>query len=164
MHIKTNIAKFFKSFRYAASGVVGAIASERNMRFHIGAAAFVIWIMRFYELTAGESAVLYLCIGAVLALELMNTAVESIVDLVSPEKNDMAKKAKDCAAGAVLVMAFMSVITAVYILWDTAVFRHICSVLTDRPYRLCIFAVLAFLWLAWVFGKKNNTDSKEERK
>ena len=75
----------------------------------------------------------------------------------------MAKKAKDCAAGAVLVMAFMSVITAVYILWDTAVFRHIWNVLTDRPYRLCIFAVLAFLWLAWVFGKTNN-DSKEVRK
>ena len=163
MRIKTNIGRFFKSFRYASAGLTSAIASERNMRFHLGAAAFVIWIMRFYELTLGESAAIYICIGAVLSLELVNTAIESIVDLVCPEKNDMAKKAKDCAAGAVLVMAFMSVITAVYILWDTKVFRHIWKVLTDRPYRLCIFAVLAFLWLAWVFGKKNN-DSKEVRK
>ena len=163
MRIKNNLIRFAKSFRYAAAGLLSAVVSERNMRFHIGAAAFVIWIMRFYELTLGESAAVYVCIGAVLSLELMNTAVESIVDLVSPEKNDMAKKAKDCAAGAVLVMAFMSVIVAIYILWDTRAFRHIWDVMTDKPYRLCIFAVFAFLWLAWVFGK-NNTDSKEVRK
>ena len=161
MHTRTNIKRFVKSFGFAAQGLAGAVRTERNMRFHLGAAAFVIWVMRFYELSACENAVLYLCIGAVIASELLNTAVESIVDLVSPEKNDMAKKAKDCAAGAVLVMAFMSVICAVYILWDTAAFTHIWDVLTDRPYRLCILAGAAVLWLVWVFAGENKNDSEE---
>ncbi|MBR1421937.1 MAG: diacylglycerol kinase family protein [Ruminococcus sp.] len=164
MRTGNNIKGFLRSFGFAAQGLISCVNSERNMRFHIGAAVFVIWIMRFYCLSAAKSAVLYLCIGAVIALELINTAIESVVDLVSPDKNNKAKKAKDCAAGAVLVMAFISVICAVYILWDTAVFAHIWEVMTDKPYRICILAALTAIWLVWVFFPRKSEEVENEQK
>ncbi len=156
MRISKSLVRFFKSFGYAAEGISRAVRTQRNMRFHLGAAAFVVWMMHFYDLTDAESAVLFLCIGGVIGAELFNTAVESTVDLVTKEKNDIAKTAKDCASGAVLVMALVSVVCGVFILWDTAVFAHIWKVMTDRVWHMAAFASAALLWLWFVFGYGND--------
>ena len=160
MRISKSFIRFLKSFGYAARGIASAVRTERNMRFHLGAAAFVIWIMRFYDLTGAESAVLFLCIGGVIGAELFNTAAESLVDLVTKDRNDIAKKAKDCASGAVLVMALVSVICGVFILWDTAVFAHIWTVMTDRVWRIAAFLALLLLWLWFVFCFGDNKDKE----
>ena len=57
---KTGIGRFFKGFVYAFEGVVSCIKTERNMRFHIGAAVLVILLMRFYGLSAAETAAVYI--------------------------------------------------------------------------------------------------------
>ena len=106
---KTGIGRFFKGFVYAFEGVVSCIKTERNMRFHIGAAVLVILLMRFYGLSAAETAAVYICIGIVISLELVKTAVEDAVDMACKEKNPLDNKAKDCEAGAVHIEAVGSV-------------------------------------------------------
>ena len=87
------------AFRCAGAGIAYAFTSQRNLKIHL----------RISE--AGWLAVV-LCIALVMALELVNTAIESVVDLVSPEWNLLAKRAKDCAAGAVYLAAFASIVVA----------------------------------------------------
>ncbi|AZK46842.1 diacylglycerol kinase family protein [Paenibacillus lentus] len=101
--------KWSDTFRYAAEGIVSALRSERNMRIHLIATVIVLLAAMYFRLSGRDIAVLLIVIGLVIAAELINTAIESIVDLVSPEWHPLAKKAKDTAAGAVLVMAMVAV-------------------------------------------------------
>lgn len=75
------------------------------MRIHLTAASCVLVAAGVLELSIGEWSLLILCIGLVLMAELLNTAIESLVDLVSPERHELARQAKDMAAGAVLTAA-----------------------------------------------------------
>ena len=88
-----------RSFRYAAAGIAQCLLRERNFRIHITAVCTVIWLSRFYPFARGEKALLAALCGLVLAAELMNTAVERTVDLVTQERRPLAKYAKDAAAG-----------------------------------------------------------------
>ena len=99
-----------KSFRYAIAGVVAAAKSERNMRIHIVAAVAAISLGVCLGLSVCEWAVIILCIALVMSLECANTAVEASVDLSSPDIHPLAKKAKDCAAGAVLLASIGSAV------------------------------------------------------
>lgn len=107
--------KFFKSFGYALKGLYLALRAELNMRIHALAILVVTVVGIFLSLTAIEWAIIALTIGFVLAMELVNTAIEELVDLVSPEHNPQAGKIKDIAASAVLVAAIVAVVVAVYI-------------------------------------------------
>lgn len=93
------------SFLHALSGVAAAVKGERNMRIHLIAVAVVVALGAWFGLARSEWVAIILCCAIVISLECMNTAVEAAVDLVSPEIRPLAKKAKDCAAGAVLVSA-----------------------------------------------------------
>jgi diacylglycerol kinase (ATP) len=105
------------SFKYAWAGVRYAFITQRNFRIHtvIGTAAISLGI--FLGVTGVEMAIVGLTIALVLVLELLNTALESVVDLtVKQTYHELAKIAKDCAAGAVLVAAIASVLVASLIL------------------------------------------------
>ena len=106
----------FSSFRYAWQGITYAARTQRNFRIHLGIAVFV-WTMCFLlSLSFLESAVLTAMVALVLVLELINTALESVVDLtVQQTYHDLAKIAKDCAAAAVLIGAIASLLVAVLI-------------------------------------------------
>ena len=91
---------FLRSFAAAGSGIWQAIRQERNLRFHLAAAALVLYGRSFYSFSAAEDAALFLTMGSVIAAELVNTAVERAVDLCCPRPNPLAKLAKDAAAGA----------------------------------------------------------------
>lgn len=98
------------SFKYAWAGVSYAFKTQRNFRIHVFVGALVIGLGFFIELSAVEMAVISLTIGAVLTMELLNTAIESVVDLtVKQSYHELAKIAKDCAAAAVLISALVSV-------------------------------------------------------
>ena len=97
-----------KPFRYAIAGVVAAVKGERNMRIHVVAAIAAISLGAWLGLLAYEWAIIIICIALVMSLECLNTAIEAAVDLASPELHPLAKKAKDCAAGAVLLVAIGS--------------------------------------------------------
>lgn len=106
----------FASFRYAWEGVTYATRTQRNFRIHLGIAVFV-WIMCFVlSLSLLETAVLTAMVALVLVLELINTALESVVDLtVQQTYHELAKIAKDCAAAAVLIGAIASLAVAMLI-------------------------------------------------
>ncbi|MDR3592415.1 MAG: diacylglycerol kinase family protein [Negativicutes bacterium] len=96
------------AFRHAADGIVHSFKSQRNLKFHVAAAAAAVVLAAYFRLSAAEWGLLALTIAGVIAAELFNTAVEAMVDLVSPQVHHLAKTAKDAAAGAVLVMALAS--------------------------------------------------------
>jgi diacylglycerol kinase (ATP) len=103
----------FLSFKYAWAGLSYAFNTQRNFRIHLALGALAIGLSAFLRLRAVEMAVIGLTIGAVLAMELLNTAIESVVDLtVKQTYHELAKIAKDCAAGAVLVSALAAVLVA----------------------------------------------------
>jgi len=97
-------------FLYAIAGVVAAVKGERNMRIHVVAAIAAISLGAWLGLSVCEWAVVIICIVLVMSLECANTAIESAVDLASPDIHPLAKKAKDCAAGAVLLAAIGSAV------------------------------------------------------
>ncbi len=94
-----------RSFGYAFQGVAACLLGERNFRIHTLAGAMAIAMGAYYRLSGTQWAVLLLAIALVLCCEAVNTAVEAAVDLVSPGEHPLAKLAKDCAAGAVLLAA-----------------------------------------------------------
>jgi diacylglycerol kinase (ATP) len=101
------------SFRYAWAGLSYAFQTQRNFRIHTCVGSLAIGLGAFLQLSRVEMAVVGLTIGAVLAMELLNTAIESVVDLtVKQSYHELAKIAKDCAAGAVLVSALAAVLVA----------------------------------------------------
>ena len=98
------------SFGDAFSGICFAVVSQRNMKIHLAAAICAIGVGIGVELDTIRWAILCLTIALVLALEVLNTAMEQFVDLVSPDYCLSAKRMKDLAAGAVFIAAVCSVI------------------------------------------------------
>lgn len=105
--------KTTKSFEYAFEGIKTALKNEPNLRIHIFVAIVAISTGAILELNKLEWLILAFTIFYVISLELLNTVLESIVDLVSPEVKDSAKIAKDVSATIVLLAAIMSVIVGV---------------------------------------------------
>lgn len=97
------------AFRCAGAGVVATVRTERNMKIHVCAAAVAVALCIVLPVEPWGLPCVLLCIGVVMALECVNTAVEAVVDLVSPEWHELAKRAKDAAAGATLIAAVASV-------------------------------------------------------
>lgn len=100
----------YKSFGYAFEGIFTCIRQERNMKIHCCAAVVVVVLGLLLGLSATEWCICLVLFGLVMALELVNTAVEAVVDLVTKERKPLAKVAKDTAAGAVLIAAIMAAI------------------------------------------------------
>ena len=99
-----------KCFGYAFEGIWTGIQKERNMKIHCLAVIAVTLAGTLFHITAAEWCICLLLFARVVSLELVNTAVEAVVDLVTEEKKPLAKIAKDTAAGAVLFSAIVSVI------------------------------------------------------
>ena len=94
---------FIGSLNCAIEGILWAVKTQRHMLFHLVAAILVLLLALALHLTLHEFALLALAITLVLFAELVNTAIEVVVDLASPEFHPLARKAKDVAAGAVLL-------------------------------------------------------------
>ncbi len=110
-------SSLFVSFKYAWCGISYAFQTQRNFRIHVVICILALSLSIFLHLKAVEIAVIGITSGLVLALELLNTAIESVVDLtVKQTYHELAKIAKDCAAGAVLVSAFVAVLVAAILL------------------------------------------------
>lgn len=99
-----------KSFYHAFMGIVATIKKERNIKIHLGFMIAVILCGFYFQLTKTEWLICMLLFGLVISLELVNTAIEAVVDLASPDYHELAKLAKDAAAGAVLVSAIVAAI------------------------------------------------------
>lgn len=104
-----------KPFWFAVYGIVHAMRTERNMRIHLVASLLVGIFILWLPTSKLENIILLGWVVLVVALELMNTAIERAVDLVTKEIEPLAKQAKDVAAGSVLVAAIGAAITALFI-------------------------------------------------
>ncbi|MBQ8682831.1 MAG: diacylglycerol kinase family protein [Selenomonadales bacterium] len=105
--------RVLQSFRYAMRGIRTAYREERQMKIHTAMAALAVGCGMIADLSRAEWAILILTIAFVIALELVNTAAERIVDLVTEDYHPLAEKAKDVAAGAVLVASAAAVIVGI---------------------------------------------------
>ena len=104
-----------RSFSFAFSGILLALRKERNMRFHFISSIIVLLVSFYFSITKIEWVFILFTIGGMFALEIMNTAIERVVDLVTAEYHPLAKQAKDLAAGAVLIYAALSVVIGIVI-------------------------------------------------
>lgn len=161
--------KKVKSFKNALSGILSAVISERHMRIHIVAAAYVLWFSRFYDLKKADYAILLIVIAAVIVSEMFNTAVEEVVDLASPSYNEKAKKAKDVAAGSVLVSAVFAVIVGILFFGNAEKLYDIYVYFKSSLMKLIIFIlsiVISSVFIFVLFKPKeinylNNNEEKQ---
>lgn len=105
MNPRQEYKKLINSFKYAIEGIISSFKTERNMKIHVLAMIVVIALGLFFKLNKVEWCFIIIAIASVISAELFNTAIETVVDMVSPERNPKAKLAKDITAGAVLVVA-----------------------------------------------------------
>lgn len=106
---------FYKSLGYAISGIIQCIQKERNIKIHLVFMFLVIICGFLFRLSITEWLVCILLFGLVISLELVNTAIEAVVDLCTQEYHPLAKIAKDTSAGAVLISAIASVVIGLII-------------------------------------------------
>src|SRR5688500_15259882 len=106
--IRSSLLKTLKSFKYAFHGIYLVIRYENNTRVHLAATIMVIGLGMLLQLSLVEWSIILMQIGLVWTAEIFNTALEKLVDLVSPEYNPKAGIVKDIAAGAVLVISIIA--------------------------------------------------------
>ena len=103
------------SFKYAFKGIYSTFKSERNMKIHVFIMILVVIFGLLFSISLIEWFLCIVLFGLVLSAECFNTAIETVIDMVMPEQNTLAGRAKDIAAGGVLVLAIVSVIVGLII-------------------------------------------------
>jgi diacylglycerol kinase (ATP) len=111
------LAKVIKSFRYALEGLKYTVVTQRNMRIHFLVALGVLVLSLYLPLSKLEVLLLFVAIILVIFAELINTAIEKVVDMVTEEFHPLAKIAKDVAAGAVLLTAGLAIVIGISIFY-----------------------------------------------
>ena len=122
---KKSKPSLLKSFHYAFQGIKVNILTERNLAIHFLVMLLVIVFGFIFNISITEWLICILLFGCVITLELMNTAIETAIDICMPEINPKAKLAKDTSAGAVLVIAIVAVIVGI-IIFGPKIINVIC--------------------------------------
>lgn len=112
---KQNSKAIWQSFSYALVGILTAVKQERNMQIHVASSVIVVCAAIYFSISAYEWMLVLFAIGGMFALEMVNTAIERVVDLATAEYHPLAKQAKDIAAGAVFVYACLAVIIGIIV-------------------------------------------------
>lgn len=156
--------ELIKSFGFAFQGVLTAITKERNMRIHIVCMIYMFFFLfafDFFEITRTQFAILFVACGLVIGSELINTAVEAVVDLHGKEHTQYGKIAKDCAAGAVLIFAIFSVLCGIAIMYQPTAFVLLFEYFIANPVAIVLFAISVIIFTIFIFkgipvkGKEN---------
>jgi diacylglycerol kinase (ATP) len=114
---KTGIARIWAAFLYSLNGLRSAISNETAFRQEICIVVVVLVVLGFLPLSLFWKGLLFFATTSVLVVELLNSAIESVVDIASPEYHDLAKRAKDLGSAAVLVSIVLAIV-----LWGIAIF------------------------------------------
>jgi len=121
---KTGIARIWAAFFYSLNGLRLAISNEAAFRQEASIVIVLLVVLLFLPLSLFWKGLLFFATTSVLVVELLNSAIESVVDIASPEYHDLAKRAKDLGSAAVLV----SIVFAI-VLWAGAIF----TILQNKP-------------------------------
>lgn len=112
---KYSLKRLINSFGYAIRGIYSAFKTEQNLVIHTIVTIIVIALAIYLQVSTIELCILILVIGLVIAFEMMNTAIEYVVDMAMPNIHPLARLAKDISSGAVLVCAIASIIIGLII-------------------------------------------------
>lgn len=115
--MRSYLRQRWRSFGYAFQGVATLFRTQAHAWIHLLAAVMVVAAGCFFGLERWEWAILCACITLVIAAEALNTAIEFLTDLVSPDYHPLAGKAKDTAAAAVLVCALGAIVIGIIVFW-----------------------------------------------
>ena len=107
------LKKYIHKFQYAFAGLFDGICKDASIRLQVLLAMGVVIVCLFLPFSVIEWSILLILIGLVIALEYINSSLETIVDMVSPQYSEGAKKAKDYAAAAVLVMSLVAAVIGI---------------------------------------------------
>jgi diacylglycerol kinase (ATP) len=145
---------FWSSFQNAFEGIIYATRTERNMRIHLVAGALVLFATLYLRLERPYVAIICVTVAAVLALELLNTAIEAVVDLMTVAHHPLAKIAKDAAAGAVLVMSIAAIIVGYLVFYAgiQSAGAEVKAALVQVPVNF-VLVTLAIVAIATIFAK-----------
>lgn len=111
----TPIQRYWSSFKHAIDGIVYAMEVEHNMLIIMIATIITLGLGYFLEISSLEAIIIIICIALVMACEMINTAIEATIDLITLKENDLARIAKDTASSATLILSFMSLIIGLII-------------------------------------------------
>ena len=142
------IRKLVDSFNYAINGIIHSVRTQRNMRIHFVFSLAVLTACFIYDITKIEFLIIAITVTMVIASELINTAIESVVDLTTNFYHPIAKIAKNTAAGAVLITAINAVLVGYIIFWDkvtNATYEIVNKVKGTHPYMIFIVLVMVCL-------------------
>lgn len=154
------LTRFARGFVYAYNGIRAAIREERNFRFHLCTAFYAFLAALWAQLSAVELALVALCVAAVLALELVNSAIERAVDKPDTTHWWTAGAAKDMAAGAVLIMALGTVIVALCVFLPH--FGTLWAAFTLRWTRPAGVALSLVVFYRFIFRTSNSTEKGKQ--
>lgn len=112
------VRKLIDSFNYAIEGILYALKTQRNMKIHFFVSIAILIFSLFFELSRFEFLILLLTISLVIIAEMINTAIEAAIDLITDQYHIFAKIAKNVAAGAVLIAAINSIFVAYFIFFQ----------------------------------------------
>lgn len=148
--------KFWQSFNHAFEGIMYAARTQANMRSHLLIALLVLLASLLLRIDRYYVVELVIIIAVVLGLELLNTAVEAIVDLLTVSHHPLAKTAKDAAAGAVLVASIAAVVVGYLVFYQgiinggQRVFEAVQAVPSNAAFViLAVAAILTIFAKAW---------------
>lgn len=142
--------KILKSFKCAAKGAIYTIKNERNMRIHTVISAYVLLFSCFFHLSVVKYAILFLTIGSVLTLEMINTSIEAIIDICSKEYNAVAKIAKDIAAGAVMIASMVAVAIGIMFFGDFYTYIGMWAYFRYHKFLLVLLVISVFPSLIYI--------------
>lgn len=106
------LTRYKKSFLHAVDGIIYAIENEQNILIMMASTLGALLLCFLLKVTKVELCLVVICIGTVMACELVNSAIEAVVDLETLKDNELAKISKDCASGASLILSVMSLFIA----------------------------------------------------
>jgi diacylglycerol kinase (ATP) len=148
--LKSRTRNFIKSFNFARRGFRYCIKNERNMRIHIVASIFILAFSLVFELTSLEFAVLVISMMFVITSEMLNTAIETIVNLETSSYEHLARIAKDIAAGAVLVSSICSVIVGIALFFKPDKLMNKIHSVFVTPQLFFLFFVIIVIGLFFI--------------
>lgn len=110
---KFNLPKFFRSFLYASKGIVNLLKTEQNARIHLIYAIVVAVLAYLLSISRIEATILFFAVVLVIAMEITNTAIEKLLDIIKPESSSAVEFIKDAMAGAVLISTLIALVVTI---------------------------------------------------
>lgn len=154
--------KILKSFKCATKGLIYTVKNEKNMRIHTVASFYVLLFSCFFDLNIEKYLLLFLVIGLVITLEMINSSIEAIIDICAKEYNTVAKVAKDVAAGSVMVASLIAVVTGLALFCDMSAYVKMWEFFVSHKMALLVFVLSVIL--SCVYIRSGPTEIKNKIK